>query len=69
MSKVRELHDEASRLAQLAMLARDEGQWSQAQDLARQAYQYELRAAEFIPDDESSEPTRSIMYLSLFFAP
>ena len=64
MSSVRELHDEAARLAQLALVARHNGEQERAAALARQAYQYESQAAALIPDDESSEPTRSILYLS-----
>jgi len=64
MSSVRELHDQAARLAQLSMVARHQGELEQAKDLARQAYGYESRAAELVADDKSSEPTRSILYLS-----
>jgi hypothetical protein len=64
MSTVRELHDKAAKLAQLAMIARHEGERERAEDLARQAYEYESQAAELVPDDKSSEPTRSILYLS-----
>jgi hypothetical protein len=64
MSTVRELHDGAARLAQLAMVARHKGERKRAKDLARQAYEYELQAAELVPDDKSSEPTRSILHLS-----
>ena len=64
MSSVRELHNEATRLAQLAMVARHEGDLDRAEALARRAYEYEVQAADLIPYDESSEPTRSILYLS-----
>lgn len=64
MSTVRELHDKATKLAHLAMVARHEGEREQAKDLARQAYEYESQAADLVPDGKSSEPTRSILYLS-----
>ncbi len=64
MSTVRELHNEAAKLAQLALVARHEGKMAQAEDLARQAYERESQAADLVPDNSSSEPTRSILYLS-----
>lgn len=64
MSTVRQLHDQAIGLAQLASVARQKGEFEKAEDLARQAYEYESQAANLIPSDESSEPTRSIMYSS-----
>lgn len=64
MSTVRDLHDKASELAQQARLARYEGNMERAEDLARKAFQYESRAAELVPAERSSEPTRSILYLS-----
>ena len=64
MSTVRELHDKAMNLAHLAMVARHGQVWEQAETLARQAYEYELQAAQLISEDQSSEPTRSILYRS-----
>jgi hypothetical protein len=64
MSTVRELHDKAAELVQQAMMARYEGERERAEDLARRAYEYEVQAVELVPDNESSEPTRSILYLS-----
>ena len=64
MTTVRELHDKAAELAQMAMVARYEGRMEEAKDLARRALEYELHAAKLVPDEESSEPTRSILYLS-----
>ncbi|MBD3309541.1 hypothetical protein GF348_24390 [candidate division KSB3 bacterium] len=64
MTTVRELHDRATELAQIALVARQEGRVEEATGLARQALEYETRAARLIPDEESSEPTRSILYLS-----
>lgn len=64
MNSVRDLHNEAMRLAQLAMVARHAGEFERAQSLALQAYQYEAEAADLVPNEESSEPTRSILYRS-----
>lgn len=64
MTTVRELHDRATDLGQMAMVARHEGRMEEASDLARQAFECEMQAARLIPDEESSEPTRSILYLS-----
>jgi len=64
MSKVRELHDKAMELAQLALVARYSGELERATTLARQAYEFESQAAELIPYGEASEPTRSILYRS-----
>ena len=64
MSTVRKLHDKAMKLAQLSLVARHEGKTEQAEELARQAYECESQAAELVPEDKSSEPTRSILYRS-----
>jgi hypothetical protein len=64
MSTVRELHDKAMNLAHLAMVARQGEDWERAETLARQAYEFEMQAAKLIPEDQSSEPTRSILYRS-----
>jgi hypothetical protein len=69
MKTVRELHDEAMKLAQLAYVAREKGQHARAETLAREAYPYEEKAAnlvaeEYADDRKTSEPTRSILYLS-----
>lgn len=64
MSTVRELHDKAMNLSQLAFVAREQGDYEKADALAREAYTFESQAADLIPFDKSSEPTRSIMYLS-----
>lgn len=64
MSRVRELHSKAMTLAHLALVARESGQHDRAAELATQAYEYETQAADLIPLEESSEPTRSILYSS-----
>lgn len=64
MSGVRELHDKAMRLAQLAMVARHKRKWDEAEALAREACEYESQAADLVPHEEASEPTRSILYRS-----
>ena len=64
MSTVRELHDEAMKVAHLSMIARRRGEFARAEQLSREAYGLEARAASEVPDEASSEPTRSIMYRS-----
>jgi hypothetical protein len=64
MTTVREFHDEAMRLAHLAVVARHGQDWAHAQELSRQAYEYEVQAADLIPEAAASEPTRSILYRS-----
>lgn len=65
MSSVRELHEKAMHFAHLALIAREQGDVVRAQDFARQGYDYELQAVQLVPDDSSSEPTRSILYNSV----
>jgi hypothetical protein len=64
MKTVRQLHDEAMQLAQLALVARHTGEIDRAAELSRQAYNIETKAASLVPDEPSSEPTRSILYRS-----
>jgi hypothetical protein len=64
MSTVRDLHDQAMHLAQDALLARQAGDVTQAENLARQALPLELQAAARVAKEPASEPTRSILYLS-----
>lgn len=64
MTTVRELHDKAMRLSQLALVARATGDTKRAEDLAREALHYETAASSLVPDDKASEPTRSILLRS-----
>ncbi len=64
MSKVRQLHNQAMALAQLGLVARQQDDVEQAENLARQAYHYEVQAANLIPNEPSAEPTRAILYRS-----
>jgi hypothetical protein len=64
MSTLRELHDKAMRIAHLAMVARHNQEWERAETLAREASELEAHAAELVPEDQNSEPTRSILYRS-----
>jgi hypothetical protein len=64
MSKVRELHNKAMALAHLSVIARNSHDSQKAIELSREAYLFEFEAAELVPDLESSEPTRSILYRS-----
>ena len=58
---VRELHDKAMRLAQQASM---HGELDQARSVAAEALVLERQAAELVENERSSEPTRSILYLS-----
>lgn len=64
VSTVHELHNEAMKLAQLAKVARANGQLQSAKDLSSQAYKLEFQAAARLSKNDASEPTRSILYLS-----
>lgn len=65
---VRELHHQAMILAQRADLVRhgypEEISEDKIVGLLTEACQLEQRAAEMIPNEPESEPTRSILYLS-----
>lgn len=64
MSTVRELHNKAMEFAQLALLSRHNGDYDNSISFAQQAFEYEQEAAELVPKEKSSEPTRSILYRS-----
>lgn len=64
MRTVRQLHDEAMQLAQLALVAQHTGEIDRAVELSRRAYNLETKAASLVPDEASSEPTKSILYRS-----
>lgn len=64
MNSVREYHNEAIRYAQLAMAALHKGDSEDHKQLVRRAMILEKNAANLVPDDKSSEPTRSILYRS-----
>lgn len=64
MSSVKELHRQAMRLAEKAFIARNMGDYKTAEEIAREAFVLEAKAAEQIPVDIGNEPTRSILYRS-----
>lgn len=64
MSTVRELHDQAMRIAQEALLAREEGASHKAISLAQDALKLEVAAAQKIDVSPENEPTRAILYKS-----
>lgn len=64
MGTVRDLHTQAMKLAQDALLAREAGDVDRAVALAKQALPLEVQAAERITQEQSSEPTRAILYHS-----
>jgi len=64
MNNVSELHNQAMKLSQRAMVARHNGEPARAKTLSHEAFEYESQAASLIPDEEASEPTRSVIYCS-----
>jgi len=64
MKSVRELHTKAMDLAELAFVVKLRGNLEKANQLSRQAFEYEAQAAKLVPDEPSSEPTRSVLYSS-----
>ena len=65
MKTVRELHTRAMDLAEAADIAKLRNDHEESKRLIIQAYEYEKRAFELIPDVAESEPTRSIIGKSL----
>lgn len=64
MSDVLDLHRLAMDIAERAFLARFAGDSASADDLLRQAFEYERRAAESANQAGSEEPTRSVLLRS-----
>lgn len=64
MKSINELHDAAMDFADQAFLARRRGDNNAAKSLTRRAYEYELKAAEYLRDDFNAEPSRSVLYRS-----
>ncbi|OQY48246.1 MAG: hypothetical protein B6247_25340 [Candidatus Parabeggiatoa sp. nov. 2] len=64
MNNVSELHNQAMKLSQRAMVARHNGEQARANALSHEAFEYESQAAALIPDENASEPTRSVIYCS-----
>ncbi|MBW4498431.1 MAG: hypothetical protein KME57_02280 [Scytonema hyalinum WJT4-NPBG1] len=64
MSQIRELHQQAMDLAEMAEVAKLRGNLTQAEQLSRQAFEKELQAAQLIASDVEAEPTRSVLHRS-----
>src|SRR5690349_19711092 len=64
MSLIRDLHHQAVDLAGQALTARLNGDAQLAKNLARQALDFETRAANVLAIEYDSEPTRSVLYRS-----
>jgi hypothetical protein len=64
MNSVRTYHNEAIRAAQLAMAALHQGNQEEHQKLVYQAMVSETNAANRVPDEKTSETTRSLIYRS-----
>ena len=64
MSQIKELHEKAMYLAEMAVVTKLQGDLERANQLFRQAYENEAKAARLMPEEPSPEPTRSILYRS-----
>ena len=64
MNKVTQLHHEAMDLAEAAAVAQRQGDFEQADQLNRQAFEKEKQAANAVADNDDLEPTRSILHRS-----
>jgi tetratricopeptide (TPR) repeat protein len=64
MNSVREYHNEAIQAAQLAMAALHKGNYATHKQLMQRAMSFETNAADLVPDEKTSEPTRAILYRS-----
>ena len=64
MSQIKELHEKAMYLAEMAVVTKLQGDFERANQLFRQAYENEAKAARLMPEEPSPEPTRSILYRS-----
>lgn len=64
MNHIRKLHEEAMDLAEMAFIARLEGDLERAAQLSQQAYEGEAQAARLMSKAGATEPTRSVLYRS-----
>ncbi len=64
MNHIRQLHEEAMDLAEMALIARLKGDLEQAVQLSLRAYKGEAQAARLMSEAGATEPTRSVFYRS-----
>lgn len=64
MINIEQLHEKAMALAEQGALAQMKGEFNQANDLFKQAYDYESTAASELTNQYNLEPTRSILFRS-----
>ena len=64
MSTARELHNKAMALLQDAIIYRQAGEDCAAEDIYKDAFIAEKKAADLVAKKENCEPTRSILYAS-----
>jgi hypothetical protein len=64
MSRIKDLHHQAMRLADQASDLRRKGEEQEANTRLRQAFEHERRAAELAAADLALEPTRSVLHRS-----
>ncbi len=64
VQQVNELHSKAMDMANLAFIARVQGEQEQVRQLSKMAFEYERQAALLLLTDYDIEPTRSVLFRS-----
>jgi len=64
MSSIQDFHRQGMDLAEMAFTAKLRGDSQQADELFRQAFEYERKAADLVANDIDVEPTRSVLHRS-----
>jgi len=64
MISIQALHRQAMDMAEMALIAKHQGNLDKANDLFREAYDKEKESAEFFKTLMNEEPTRSVFYRS-----
>jgi hypothetical protein len=64
MNQIKEIHDRAMDIAELAFVAKYKGDLVEFEKLSRQALELESQAAKMLEKDFEAEPTRSVLYRS-----
>jgi hypothetical protein len=64
ITRINQLHQQAMELAEQALLARRKGSEDEAERLSFEAYRLEAEAALMLREDDTAEPTRSVLLRS-----
>ncbi|MEI6046674.1 MAG: hypothetical protein WCS37_20160 [Chloroflexota bacterium] len=64
MNQIKEIHDRAMDIAELAFVAKYKNDLAEFERLSRQALELESQAAKMLERDFEVEPTRSVLYRS-----